>query len=138
MILGISFKGFAAVDNVTGKVIPIESSLDKLFKYFKNGEVIKISQSRLMLLFLTLKREKDHIQSYNYDVEFEKDPQIFNNCPGYLTENDGTTSNTDPDYVWIEDWWNDPCVTKGAHMGGNKGGAFKGAFLKFFKKNLLN
>ena len=42
MILVISFKGFAAVDNVTGKVIPIESSLDKLFKYFKNGEVIKI------------------------------------------------------------------------------------------------
>ena len=97
-------------------------------KYKANGADIEV----------TVKKGWHHAFTANYDVEFEKDPQIFNNCPGYLTEDDGTTSNTNPDYVWIEDWWNDPCVTKGAHMGGNKGGAFKGAFLKFFKKNLLN
>ena len=30
------------------------------------------------------------------------------------------------------------CITKGATIGGNKGGAFKKPFLKFFKENLLN
>ena len=38
----ISSTVFSAIDNVTEKVIPLESPLDKLFKYFKNGEMIKI------------------------------------------------------------------------------------------------
>jgi len=33
--------------------------------------------------------------------------------------------------------WGDPCITKGAKIGGNKGGTFKKPFLKFFKENLL-
>ena len=33
--------------------------------------------------------------------------------------------------------WDAPCITKGAKIGGDKGGQFRGSFLKFFKKNLL-
>jgi len=42
----ISSTVFSAIDNVTVKVIPLESPLNKLFKYFKNGEMIKIHHKR--------------------------------------------------------------------------------------------
>ena len=97
-------------------------------KYKINGADIEV----------TVKKKWGHGFTANYEAEYEKDPQIFNDCPGYFTGDDGTTSSSDPDYKWATECWKDPCVTKGAHIGGNKGGIFKKPFLKFFKENLLN
>ena len=61
---------------------------------------------------------------------------VFTNCPGFFTNDDGTTSSSDPNYKWAKSWWLDKCIKRGAHVGGNK--PFKNSFVKFFKKNLLN
>ena len=66
---------------IANSAFALETPMKKLSKYFKTGELIKIS---------------------SYTV------------PG------------------------DPCITRGAKIGGNKGGAFKKPFLKFFTENLLN
>ena len=73
----------------------------------------------------------------NYVAEFEAGQEIWHNCPEYYTEDDGMP-NKDAKF-------DDSCITyEGYHIGGTKktGGKswnqFKGTFLKFFKKNLLN
>ena len=72
----------------------------------------------------------------NYSAEYEADAEAWHECPDYYTEDDGM-ANKDASI--------DPsCITYGYHVGGTrKTGqpswkAFRGIFLKFFKKNLLN
>ena len=101
----------------------------------EQGERIKAKGGDIEI---TVKKGWGHGFTANYEAEYEKDPMIFHNCPDSLMEDDGTYGTSDPNYKWADPWWNDPCITRGAHIGGNKGGKFKGSFLKFFKKNLLN
>jgi len=72
----------------------------------------------------------------NYSAEYEADAEAWHECPDYYTEDDGM-ANKDASI-------DASCITYGYHVGGTrKTGqpswkAFKGPFLKFFKKNLLN
>ena len=100
----------------------------------EQGERIKANGGDIEI---TVKKGWGHGFTANYEPEYEGDPMIFHNCPDSLMEDDGTYGTSDPNYKWAKEWWNDPCITRGAHIGGNKGGVFKRPFLKFFKKNLL-
>ena len=100
----------------------------------EQGERIKAKGGDIEI---TVKKGWGHGFTANYEAEYESDPMIFHNCPDSLMEDDGTYGTSDPNYKWAKEWWNDPCITRGAHIGGNKGGAFKRPFLKFFKENLL-
>ena len=90
-------------------------------KYKANGGDIEV----------TVKKRWHRGFTANYKEEYEADPQIFSKCPPWFTEDNGFPSEGVAD-------WGDPCITKGAKIGGNKGGAFKKPFLKFFTENLLN
>ena len=79
----------------------------------------------------TVKKGWHHGFTANYEAEYESDPWIFSKCPPWFTEDNGFPSEGVAD-------WDAPCITKGAKIGGNKGGAFKKPFLKFFTENLLN
>ena len=71
----------------------------------------------------------------NYSAEFEADAEAWHECPDYYTEDDGM-ANKDASI-------DASCITYGYHVGGTrKTGqpswkAFRGTFVKFFKKNLL-
>jgi len=71
----------------------------------------------------------------NYSAEFEADAEAWHECPDYYTEDDGM-ANKDADI-------DASCITYGYHVGGTrKTGqpswkAFRGTFVKFFKKSLL-
>jgi len=71
----------------------------------------------------------------NYSAEYEADAEAWHECPDYYTEDDGM-ANKDSSI-------DASCITYGYHVGGTrKTGApswkaFRGIFLKFFKKNLL-
>ena len=65
----------------------------------------------------------------NYKPEYEADQEKWLECPPYYIEDDGM-ANKD---VKIDA----SCITYGYTIGGNKGGPFRGMFLKFFKENLL-
>tara|TARA_B100001093_G_C26742271_1_gene977205 strand:- start:160 stop:1176 length:1017 start_codon:yes stop_codon:yes gene_type:complete len=88
---------------------------------------------------ITVKKGWKHGFTANYEAEYEPEPMIFHNCPDSLTEDDGTVGTSDPNYKWLKEWWNDPCIKYGATIGGtNKSWEkFRSPFLKFFKKNLL-
>jgi len=72
----------------------------------------------------------------NYSAEYEADAEAWHECPDYYTEDDGM-ANKDASI-------DASCITYGYHVGGTrKTGqpswkAFRGTFVKFFKKNLLN
>ena len=72
----------------------------------------------------------------NYHLEYEKHLEAWHECPDYYTEDDGM-ANKDAKI-------DASCITYGYHVGGTRKmgtpswKAFKGPFLKFFKKNLLN
>ncbi len=72
----------------------------------------------------------------NYKPEYEKHLEAWHECPDYYTEDDGMP-NKDAKI-------DASCITYGYHVGGTrKTGspswkAFRGPFVKFFKKNLLN
>ena len=85
---------------------------------------------------VTVKKGWHHGFTANYEEEYERDPMVFTECPGYFTNDDGTTSSSDPNYKWANPWWADKCIKRGAHIGGNK--PFKNSFVKFFKKTLLD
>ena len=85
---------------------------------------------------MTVKKGWHHGFTANYEEEWEKDGMVFTNCPGFFTNDDGTTISSDPNYKWAKSWWTDKCIKRGAHVGGNK--PFKNSFVKFFKKELLN
>ena len=87
---------------------------------------------------VTVKKGWHHGFTANYKEEWEKDGMVFTNCPGFFTNDDGTSSSTDPNYKWAKSWWMDSCIKNGAHIGGDKGKVFKSKFVKFFKKELLN
>ena len=71
----------------------------------------------------------------NYSAEYEKHLEAWHECPDYYTEDDGMP-NKDAKI-------DASCITYGYHVGGTrKTGspswrAFRGPFIKFFKKNLL-
>ena len=92
-----------------------------------HGEKIKANGGDIEV---TVKKRWHHGFTANYKEEYEADPQIFSKCPPWFTEDNGFPSEGVVD-------WGDPCITKGAKIGGNKGGTFKKPFLKFFKENLL-
>ena len=87
---------------------------------------------------VTVKKGWHHGFTANYEEEWEKEGMVFTNCPGFFTNDDGTTSSSDPNYKWAKAWWTDKCIKRGAHIGGDKGKVFKSKFVKFFKKELLN
>ena len=64
----------------------------------------------------------------NYKPEYEADQEAWHECPDWYTEDDGM-ANKDAGI-------DASCITYGYTIGGNKT-AFRGIFLKFFKKNLL-
>ena len=72
----------------------------------------------------------------NYSAEYEAHLEAWHECPDYYTEDDGM-ANKDASI-------DASCITYGYHVGGTRKmgtpswKAFKGPFLKFFKKNLLN
>ena len=72
----------------------------------------------------------------NYKPEYEKHLEAWHECPDYYTEDDGM-ANKDAKI-------DASCITYGYSVGGTrKTGqpswkAFRGTFVKFFKKNLLN
>ena len=66
----------------------------------------------------------------NYKPEYEANQEKWLECPPYYIEDDGM-ANKD---VKIDA----SCITYGYTIGGNKGGKFRGIFLKFFQGNLLN
>ena len=101
------------------------------------GEKIKANGGDIKI---TVKKSWGHGFTANYEAEYERDPMIFHDCPDTFTEDDGGLWSSDPSYKWAKDWWNDPCIKRGAHVGGtNKSWEkFQSPFLKFFKKELLN
>ena len=102
--------------------------------YVEFGKKLKANGADIEV---TVKKGWGHGFTANYKAEYDSDPQIFSGCSGSFIEDDGNWGSSDPDYKWAEDWWNDPCLKRGAHIGGNKGGIFKKPFLKFFTENLL-
>ena len=80
---------------------------------------------------VTTKKGWGHGFEANYEAEYEPKSQAFTTCPSIYLNDDGTVK---PDSYYE---WNDPCVTGGNTIGGNKGGVFKKPFLKFFTENLL-
>jgi dienelactone hydrolase len=72
----------------------------------------------------------------NYSAEYEANQEAWHECPDYYTEDDGM-ANKDASI-------DASCITYGYHIGGTRKvgtpswKVFKGPFLKFFKKNLLN
>jgi len=97
------------------------------------GEKMKANGADIKV---TTKAGWGHGFEANYSAEFEADAEAWHECPDYYTEDDGM-ANKDASI--------DPsCITYGYHVGGTrKTGppswkAFRGPFIKFFKKNLLN
>lgn len=81
---------------------------------------------------VTVKKGWGHGFTANYEPEFESDAQTFSKCPPYFTEDDGSP-NKESNYGW-----NDPCIGRGATIGGNMGGVFKRPFIKFWEEHLLD
>jgi dienelactone hydrolase len=79
---------------------------------------------------VTTKKGWGHGFEANYKPEYEADQEAWHECPDYYTEDDGM-ANKDASI-------DTSCITYGYTIGGNKGGKFRGPFLKFFKENLLN
>ena len=107
----------------------------------EQGERIKANGGDIKI---TVKKGWHHGFTANYEAEYERDPMIFHNCPDSLMKDDGNYGTSDPNYKWAKEWWNDPCITRGANIGGtDKNGkkswmVFKKPFKKFFIENLLN
>jgi len=80
---------------------------------------------------ITVKKGWHHGFTANYKEEYESDPWIFSKCPPWFTEDNGFPSQGVAE-------WDAPCITKGATIGGDKGGFFRKPFLKFFNETLLN
>ena len=106
----------------------------------EQGERIKAKGGDIEIM---VKKGWHHGFTANYEAEYEGDPMIFHNCPDSLMKDDGTYGTSDPNYKWAKEWWNDPCITRGANIGGtDKNGkkswiVFKKPFKKFFIENLL-
>ena len=96
------------------------------------GEKMKANGADIKV---TTKAGWGHGFEANYSAEFEAHLEAWHNCPDYYTEDDGM-ANKDANI-------DASCITYGYHVGGTrKTGtpsweAFRGYFLKFFKKTLL-
>jgi len=93
-----------------------------------HGEKIKANGGDIEV---TVKKGWHHGFLANYEVEYEAKSQIWHGCPAWFTEDDGSYSVGSADF-------GDPCIKYGAHEGGDKWSQFRGKFLKFWKKTLLN
>ena len=97
------------------------------------GEKMKANGADIKV---TTKAGWGHMFEANYEAEYEANLEAWHECPDYYTEDDGMPNKD----VKIDA----SCITYGYHIGGTRktGGKsweqFKGMFLKFFKKNLLN
>jgi len=97
------------------------------------GEKMKANGADIKV---TTKAGWGHGFEANYSAEYEKHLEAWHECPDYYTEDDGM-ANKDAKI-------DASCITYGYHVGGTrKTGqpswkAFRGTFVKFFKKNLLN
>ena len=101
------------------------------------GEKMKANGADIKV---TTKSGWGHMFEANYEAEYEADQEAWHECPDYYTEDDGMP-NKDAKI-------DASCITYGYHVGGKLVGSwetgrksweqFKGPFLKFFKKNLLN
>ena len=97
------------------------------------GEKMKANGADIKV---TTKSGWGHGFEANYSAEYEEHLEAWHECPDYYTEDDGM-ANKDAKI-------DASCITYGYHVGGTrKGGrpsweAFRGPFIKFFKKNLLN
>ena len=92
------------------------------------GEKIKANGGDIEV---TVKKGWHHGFLANYEVEYEARSEIWSGCPAWFTEDDGSYSLGSADF-------GDPCIKYGAHEGGDKWSQFRGKFLKFWKKTLLN
>ena len=97
------------------------------------GEKMKANGADIKV---TTKAGWGHGFEANYSAEYEADAEAWHECPDYYTEDDGM-ANKDAKI-------DASCITHdGYHIGGTrKTGApswkaFRGIFVKFFKKNLL-
>ena len=93
-----------------------------------HGEKIKANGGDIEV---TVKKGWHHGFLANYEVEYEARSEIWSGCPAWFTEDDGSYSVGSADF-------GDPCIKYGAHEGGDKWSQFRGKFLKFWKKTLLN
>ena len=93
-----------------------------------HGEKIKANGGDIEV---TVKKGWHHGFLANYKVEYEARSEIWSGCPAWFTEDDGSYSVGSADF-------GDPCIKYGAHEGGDKWSQFRGKFLKFWKKTLLN
>ena len=97
------------------------------------GEKMKANGADIKV---TTKKGWGHGFEANYEAEYEAEAEAWHECPAYYTEDDGM-ANKDAKI-------DASCITYGYHVGGTrKTGspswkAFRGPFIKFFKKNLLN
>ena len=97
------------------------------------GEKMKANGADIKV---TTKKGWGHGFEANYEAEYEEHLEVWHECPAYYTEDDGM-ANKDAKI-------DASCITYGYHVGGTrKTGspswkAFRGPFVKFFKKNLLN
>ena len=93
-----------------------------------HGEKIKANGGDIEV---TVKKGWHHGFLANYEAEYEARSQIWHGCPPWFTEDDGSWNEDAPNF-------GDPCIKYGAHEGGDKWSQFRGKFLKFWKKTLLN
>ena len=104
---------------ICNSAFALETPMERLSKYFKNGELVKIPS-------YNVKRWPNQYLSIK-DGSYKNSPIEVD---AFMTDEGNITYVGSGSYP--------ECVTMGAHIGGNKGGTFKKPFLKFFTENLLN
>mgnify|MGYP001467052205 CR=1 FL=1 len=114
-LLGIIVLGLL----LSGNAYALETPMKKLSKYFKTGELIKISS-------YTVPGWPNQYKSIE-DGTYKNTPLKVDAFIAFPKKGEGPF----PVVMFAH-------ASGGAKIGGNKGGAFKKPFLKFFTENLLN
>ena len=104
---------------ITNSAFALETPMKKLSKYFKTGELIKISS-------YTVPGWPNQYKSIE-DGSYKNTPLKVDAFIAFPKKGEGPF----PVVMFAH-------ASGGAKIGGNKGGAFKKPFLKFFTENLLN
>jgi len=124
------------------------------------GEKIKANGGDIEI---TVKKGWHHGFLGNWKASWQEEPQTFYNCPPYYTEDDGSWNKEQMDLMikhgevkseeefhklfkedkrlfLVKNWdayYAEKCIGTGSHEGGNKWGAFRKDYFKFWKENLL-
>ena len=124
------------------------------------GEKIKANGGDIEI---TVKKGWGHGFLGNWKASYQEEPQTFYNCPPYYTEDDGSWNKEQMDLMikhgevkseeefhklfkedkrlfLVKNWdayYAEQCIGTGAYEGGNKWGAFRKDYFKFWKENLL-